>query len=87
MGHGSYTWVVCSTSFEFGQPSDVIAMAHHDDRDGHVGIYVGNGMTASANANFGGKITVNNWGFRGPGQNGEHPGDAGPVVRKWIGLQ
>jgi cell wall-associated NlpC family hydrolase len=47
-------------------PGDVIAMAHHDDRDGHVGIYVGNGMTASANANFGGKITVNNWGFRGP---------------------
>jgi hypothetical protein len=61
-------------------------MAHHDDADGHVGIYVGNGMTASANAYQGGRITVNDWGFRGTGQNGEHPGDAGPVVRKRIGL-
>jgi cell wall-associated NlpC family hydrolase len=67
-------------------PGDVIAMAHHDDPEGHVGIYVGNGMTASANAYQGGRITVNNWGFRGPGQNGEHAGDAGPVVRKWVGL-
>jgi hypothetical protein len=68
------------------RPGDVIAMGHHDDNEGHVGIYVGNGRTASANFYQGGRITVNDWGFRGPGQNGEHPGDAGPVVRQWVGL-
>ena len=47
------------------RPADVIAMGHHDDNEGRVGIYVGNGMTASAHAYQGGRITVNDWGFRG----------------------
>ena len=46
----------------------------------------GSSAAVAANAYQGGRITINNWGFRGPGQNGEHAGDAGPVVRKWVGL-
>jgi RHS repeat-associated protein len=68
------------------RPGDVIAMGHHDDSEGHVGIVVGAGLTASVNANThpGGIVTVNDWGFRASGQNQEHPGDA-VVVRHYIG--
>ena len=69
------------------RPGDIIAMAHHDDADGHVGIYMGNGKVASVNFNTTprGIVTINDWGFRGLGNNEEHLGDAGPVVRRWIG--
>ena len=69
------------------RPGDIIAMGHHDDYEGHVGIYMGNGMVASVNAktNPPGIVTVNDWGFRGLGQNDEHQGDNPPVVRRWIG--
>ena len=69
------------------RPGDIIAMGHHDNEQGHVGIYMGNGVVASANANTvpPGIVTINDWGFRGLGKNGEHQGDAGPVVRRWIG--
>lgn len=47
------------------QPGDVVAEAHrYADATGHVGIVVGSRETASANANVGGTITVNDWGFR-----------------------
>ena len=69
------------------RPGDVIAQAHGDW--GHAGIVVAPGQTASVNTagDNGGKITVNDWGFRvGPvvnneGPNGEGPMDRAPVVR------
>ncbi len=62
------------------QPGDVIAQ-EHGDTYGHTGIVVGAGQTASANFNEGGTITVNDWGFRPAGQNGESSSDPAPVVR------
>jgi len=64
------------------KPGDVIAQ-EHGDTYGHTGIVVGPGQTASANAtgSYGGQITVNNWGFRPAGQNGESGSDPAPVVR------
>lgn len=69
------------------QPGDVIAQAH--GVYGHAGIVVAPGETASANTagDNGGKITVNEWGFRtgpivnGMGPNGESATDPAPVVR------
>lgn len=64
------------------QPGDVIAQ-QHGDVYGHTGIVVGPGQTSSANAtgNYGGQITVNDWGFRPAGGNGESGRDPAPVVR------
>jgi hypothetical protein len=64
------------------QPGDVIAQAHGDTY-GHSGIVVAPGETASVNTygDYGGKITVNEWGFRPAGQNGESPTDPAPIVR------
>ena len=67
------------------QRGDVIAQAHGDS-EGHTGIIVGPGQTASANANEGGTITVNDWGFRSSTanpNNGERNGanSPAPVVR------
>jgi RHS repeat-associated protein len=64
------------------QPGDVIAQ-QHGDVYGHTGIVVGPGQTASANAtgSYDGQITVNNWGFRPAGGNGESGSDPAPVVR------
>jgi len=38
-------------------------MGHNDDNEGHVGIYMGNGLTASVNALTipVGIVTVNDW--------------------------
>lgn len=75
---------------------DVIAQDHgtgaNGNAEGHVGIVVAAptanspGQTASANANQGGKVTVNDWGFRSPTanpNNGERNGanSPAPVVR------
>ncbi len=68
------------------RPGDVIAMGHRDDNEGHVGIVVGPGQTASADA-YGspkGTVVINDWGFRPQGMNGEHSGDV-VVVRHYIG--
>ena len=67
------------------QPSDVIAQAHGSW--GHVGIVVAPGLTASVNSttNPAGIVTINNWGFRSTGGNGEGPKDPAPVVRSYIG--
>jgi RHS repeat-associated protein len=62
------------------QPGDVISQ-EHGDTYGHTGIVVGPGQTASSNFNEGGTITVNDWGFRPAGQNGESSSDPAPVVR------
>jgi hypothetical protein len=67
------------------QRGDVIAQGHGDS-EGHTGIIVGPGQTASSNANEGGTITVNDWGFRSPTanpNNGERNGadSPAPVVR------
>jgi RHS repeat-associated protein len=64
------------------QPGDVIAQ-QHGDVYGHTGIVVGPGQTSSANAtgSYGGQITVNDWGFRPAGGNGESGRDPAPVVR------
>ena len=69
------------------RPGDIIAMGHRDNEQGHVGIYMGNGMVASVNAttNPPGIVTINDWGFRGLNQNGKHQGDSPPVVRRWMG--
>jgi RHS repeat-associated protein len=69
------------------QPGDVIAQQHGEW--GHAGIVVEPGQTASVNTagDNGGKITVNEWGFRtgpvvnGAGPNGESKTDPAPVVR------
>jgi RHS repeat-associated protein len=78
------------------KPGDVLAQNHganaNGGQDGHVGIIVAlphdgqPGQTASANANQGGKVTINDWGFRSPTanpNNGERNGAASPppVVR------
>jgi RHS repeat-associated protein len=79
------------------KPGDVIAQDHganpkSGNEEGHAGIVVAvphdgqPGQTASANANQGGKVTVNDWGFRSPTanpNNGERNGAASPppVVR------
>jgi len=72
------------------KPGDVIAQDHGRDpnggEDAHAGIIVAPGKTASANANEGGTITVNDWGFRNPNgnpNNGERNGSnsPAPVVR------
>ena len=67
------------------RPGDVIAVGHNYDAEGHVGIVVSPGWTASANANTSpaGIITVNNWGFRPAGQNQE--GGTSVVVRHYLG--
>ena len=69
------------------RPGDVIAVGHHDDNEGHVGIVVAPGQTASANAltHPAGIVTINNWGFRPGGQNEEHGGDS-VVVRHYVGV-
>lgn len=66
---------------------DVIAVGHHDDNEGHVGIVLAPGFaTASVNAltTPAGVVTVNTWGFRSPGGNEEHKGDV-VVVRHYMG--
>lgn len=66
-------WIVVTVP----KPGDVVAVAHrYSDATGHCGIVVGKGQTASANANEGGRITVNDWGFR--------EGDA-PTFRRYVG--
>ena len=82
------------------KPGDVIAQDHgagnNGNEEGHVGIVTAlphdgqPGQTASANANVGGKVTVNDWGFRSPTaspNNGERNGAASPapVVRHPLG--
>ena len=84
------------------KPGDVIAQDHgagaNGNEEGHVGIIVGlphdgqPGQTASANANQGGQVTVNDWGFRSPTanpNNGERSGASSPapVVRHPLGDQ
>jgi len=67
---------------------DVIAQQHNQHGSwGHVGIVVGPGRTASVNSttNPPGLVTVNSWGFRPTGQNGEGPHDPAPVVRSYVG--
>ena len=77
-------------SMSNAKPGDVIAQDHGRDpnggEDAHAGIIVAPGKTASANANEGGTITVNDWGFRNPNgnpNNGERNGSnsPAPVVR------
>jgi RHS repeat-associated protein len=79
------------------KPGDVIAQDHgpnakSGNEEGHVGIVVSlphdgqPGQTASANANVGGQVTINDWGFRSPTanpNNGERHGadSPAPVVR------
>jgi hypothetical protein len=80
------------------KPGDVIAQPHgngaNGNPEGHVGIVVAAptadspGQTASANANpqYGGQVTINDWGFRKPDatpNNGERNGanSPPPVVR------
>ena len=67
------------------RPGDVIAVGHTHDAEGHVGIVVSPGWTASANAKTtpAGIITVNNWGFRPAGANDE--GGSAVVVRHYLG--
>jgi RHS repeat-associated protein len=88
-------------SMSNAKPGDVIAQDHGPNpktgnEEGHVGIVVSlphdgqPGQTASANANEGGKVTVNNWGFRSPTanpNNGERNGASSPapVVRHPLG--
>jgi RHS repeat-associated protein len=82
------------------KPGDVIAQDHgagkNGNEEGHVGIVTAlphdgqPGQTASANANVGGTVTVNDWGFRSPTaspNNGERNGAASPapVVRHPLG--
>ena len=85
------------------KPGDVIAQDHganpkSGNEEGHVGIVVSlphdgqPGQTASANANEGGKVTINDWGFRSPTanpNNGERSGASSPapVVRHPLGDQ
>jgi len=85
------------------KPGDVIAQDHGanpttGNEEGHVGIIVAlphdgqPGQTASANANQGGQVTVNDWGFRSPTanpNNGERNGASSPapVVRHPLGDQ
>jgi len=67
------------------RPGDVIAVGHTGDAEGHVGIVVSPGWTASANSTTtpAGIITVNNWGFRSAGYNDEGGGTV--VVRHYLG--
>jgi hypothetical protein len=74
------------------RPGDVIAQAH--GKWGHVGIVGEPGETVSVNSTAkpdAGVVTMNEWGFRtgplvnGVGPNGEGPGDAPAVVRRYIG--
>lgn len=67
------------------RPGDVIAQAH--GAWGHSGIVVAPGQTASVNSTThpAGIVTVNSWGFRPRGQNGEGRNDPAPVVRRYIG--
>jgi hypothetical protein len=82
------------------KPGDVIAQDHGPGKtgneEGHVGIVTAlphdgqPGQTASANANVGGRVTVNDWGFRSPTaspNNGERNGASSPapVVRHPLG--
>jgi RHS repeat-associated protein len=83
------------------KPGDVVAQDHGPNpntgnEEGHVGIIVAlphdgqPGQTASANANQGGQVTVNDWGFRSPTanpNNGERNGASSPapVVRHPLG--
>ena len=85
------------------KPGDVIAQDHGPNpttgnEEGHVGIVVSlphdgqPGQTASANANEGGRVTINDWGFRSPTanpNNGERNGASSPapVVRHPTGDQ
>jgi hypothetical protein len=85
------------------KPGDVIAQDHGPNpatgnEEGHVGIIVAlphdgqPGQTASANANQGGQVTINDWGFRSPTanpNNGERSGASSPapVVRHPLGDQ
>src|SRR5262249_1302487 len=75
------------------QPGDVIAQDHglgeRGNREGHVGIVVAiptansPGVTASANANENGRVTLNDWGFRSANSNpnnGEWNGAKSPPV-------
>ncbi|MGC2741861.1 MAG: RHS repeat-associated core domain-containing protein [Candidatus Angelobacter sp.] len=88
-------------SMSNSKPGDVIAQDHGPNpntgnEEGHVGIVVSlphdgqPGQTASANANEGGKVTVNDWGFRSPTanpNNGERNGASSPapIVRHPLG--
>lgn len=54
---------------------------------GHTGIVVGRDATVSANSTTvpPGVVTINAWGFRPAGGNGEGPNGAAPVVRQLEG--
>jgi hypothetical protein len=71
----------------YGESADHGANPKSGNEEGHVGIVVAvphdgqPGQTASANANQGGKVTINDWGFRSPTanpNNGERNGAASP---------
>jgi hypothetical protein len=67
------------------QPGDVIAQQHGEW--GHVGIVVGGSLTASVNSTTqpAGIITINDWGFRPRGENGESENDPAPKIRRYLG--
>lgn len=70
------------------KPGDVIAQSHHGGRDGHVGIMLAPGLTASADAVVDppGIVMVTPWGFRPTVQaNGGVSGDPMPVARRYLG--
>ena len=71
------------------QPNDVIAQQHGNW--GHAGVVVmgpgGTLQTISVNSTTSpaGVVTMNGWGFRPAGQNGEGLNDPAPVVRQYVG--
>jgi RHS repeat-associated protein len=67
------------------QPGNIIAQQH--GKWGHSGIVVGGSLTASVNSTTqpAGIITINNWGFRPKGENGESEKDPEPKVRRYLG--
>jgi hypothetical protein len=70
------------------QPGDVVAQSHEGGQNGHVGIVVAPGKTASADAlkDPAGIVIINDWGFRSTVKaNGGSPGDPMPVARRYIG--
>jgi len=69
------------------QPGDVIAQ-EHGGQFGHVGIVVGPGLAATADALEPppGIVIVNDWGFRPTAEaNGGKPGGPMPVARRYLG--
>jgi RHS repeat-associated protein len=94
------TGLTAPDSMSNAKAGDVIAQIHGTEPNGNVDAHAGiivalptadsPGQTASANANQGGQITVNDWGFRNANatpNNGERNGSASPapVVRHPLG--